>query len=155
MATPSLSGCVCPLGARTPTFLEDPGEPPASAKTLSTPDLGAVAGVTADATDAEGAWEGPAGAGEPRAPADSSEAMPGDRAHGGVGARGEARAWHSPVDGKAQAFVPRVGAERPCWEAAPAGRAPLLRCGAEAPGGQEVLLFGLRVSEQVSRWTGK
>lgn len=59
-------------------------------ETLSTPDLDEVAGVIADATGAEGTWESPGGAGgEPGAPADSSEAALGDRARGGVGARGE------------------------------------------------------------------
>ncbi|XP_070279659.1 receptor-type tyrosine-protein phosphatase N2 isoform X1 [Myotis yumanensis] len=75
-------------GAWIQHFLEDPRKDQVAVETLSPPDLDKMAGVIADAADAEGAWEGPGGAGgEPGEPADSSEAVLGNGAHDGGGAR--------------------------------------------------------------------
>lgn len=138
-----LFACVCPLGAWTQNFLEDPREHQASVEMLSTPDLDKIARMIADATGAEGMWEGPGGAGgEPGALGDSSEAVLRDHAHGGVGVRGECPCLPlTLVVGKAQDTewwtpdFPRASAEQPFWEANCPRRVegwgcgvPLLRC---------------------------
>lgn len=121
-------------------FPEDPRKDRAAVETLSPPDLDKMAGVVADAADAEGAWEGPGGAGgEPGEPADSSEAALRDGAHGGGGAQGERLSrTHTVVGGKAPAterWAPasRSSCRAACWKTAcPLGGDGFLCCGAES-----------------------
>lgn len=111
---------MCPLGAWIQHFLEDPRKDQVAVETLSPPDLDKMAGVIADAVDAEGAWEGPRGAGgEPGEPADSSEAALGeeDGAHGGGGAQGERLSLALTLRGTGRPR-PQSSTEQPCWKTA-------------------------------------